>query len=99
MRRRCCAVALSIALLMTPAALHRIVWAGEDSEALLAMADASRILALLPLAMGMAGDSYVVLSRILAQRVRLAMMPRRSCYSASLDFGSLGQLSSDCNAG
>src|SRR4029079_6820633 len=28
-------VALSVALLITPAAIHRIVWAGEDSEAFL----------------------------------------------------------------
>ena len=58
-------VALSIALLITPAALHRIVWAGEDTEAVLAIGGRLTILALLPLAMGMAGDSYVVLSRIL----------------------------------
>ena len=58
-------VALSVALLITPAALHRIVWAGEDTEAVLAIGGRITILALLPLAMGMAGDSYVVLSRVL----------------------------------
>ena len=58
-------VALSVALLITPAALHRIVWAGEDTEAVLAIGGRVTILALLPLAMGMAGDSYVVLSRVL----------------------------------
>ena len=58
-------VALSVALLITPAALHRIVWAGEDTEAVLLIGGRITILALLPLAMGMAGDSYVVLSRVL----------------------------------
>jgi Family of unknown function (DUF6328) len=57
-------VALSVALVITPAALHRIVWAGEDTEAVLRIGQIT-ILALLPLAVGMAGDSYVVLSRML----------------------------------
>ena len=63
-------VALSVALLITPAALHRIVWAGEDTEAVLAIGGRVTILALLPLAMGMAGDSYVVLSRVLGSRLQ-----------------------------
>jgi Family of unknown function (DUF6328) len=58
-------VALSVALLMTPAAIHRIVWAGEDSEALLRSGGRITVFALLPLAIGMAGDSYVVLIRML----------------------------------
>jgi Family of unknown function (DUF6328) len=59
-------VALSVALLITSAALHRIVWAGEDTEAVLAIGGRLTLLALLPLAMGMAGDFYVVLSRVLS---------------------------------
>ena len=58
-------VALSVALLITPAALHRIVWAGEDTEAVLRIGGQITILALIPLAMGMAADSFVVLSRVL----------------------------------
>jgi hypothetical protein len=57
-------VALAVMLLMTPAALHRIVWAGEDSEIFLTTGGALTTLALLPLALGMAGDAYVVLARI-----------------------------------
>jgi hypothetical protein len=57
-------VALSVILLITPAALHRIVWAGEESETLLSMGGRITILALLPLAVGMAGDAFVVLERI-----------------------------------
>ena len=66
-------VALSVALLITPAALHRIVWAGEDTEAILAIGGRVTILALLPLAMGMAGDSYVVLSRVLGSAAPAAV--------------------------
>ena len=58
-------VALSVALLITPAALHRIVWAGEDTEAFFRIGGRITILALLPLAMGMAGDSFVVLWLVL----------------------------------
>ena len=58
-------VALSVALLITPAALHRIVWTGEDTEAVLRIGGQITILALLPLAMGMAAESFVVLSRVL----------------------------------
>jgi hypothetical protein len=57
-------VALSVVLLITPAALHRIVWAGEDTEAVFRIGGRITVLALLPLAMGMAGDSFVVLSRV-----------------------------------
>jgi|SRR5579859_643582 len=57
------AVALATVLLITPAALHRIVWAGEESEAFLRLAGHITVLALLPLAFGMTGDTYVVLAR------------------------------------
>ncbi len=57
-------VALAVILLITPAALHRIVWSGEDSEALLRTGGRVTVAALLPLALGMAGDAYVVFTRI-----------------------------------
>ena len=57
-------VAVSVALLITPAAIHRIVWAGEDSETFLRMGGRITIAALAPLAIGMAADCYVVLSRM-----------------------------------
>jgi hypothetical protein len=57
-------VALSVILLITPAALHRIVWAGEDTEALLQKGGYITIASLLPLALGIAGDTYVVLARV-----------------------------------
>ena len=57
-------VALSVAMLITPAAIHRIVWAGEDSESFLRIGGRITIAALVPLAVGMAADCYVVLSRM-----------------------------------
>ena len=57
-------VAVSVALLITPAAIHRIVWAGEDSESFLRMGGRITVAALVPLAIGMAADCYVVLSRM-----------------------------------
>jgi hypothetical protein len=57
-------VALSTILLIMPAALHRIVWAGEDTEALLRTGGWLTVGAMLPLALGIAGDAYVVFERI-----------------------------------
>ena len=57
-------IALAVVLLITPAALHRIVWSGEENETVLRTGSRITILALLPLALGMAGDAYVVLARI-----------------------------------
>jgi hypothetical protein len=57
-------IALAVILLVTPAALHRIVWGGEDSEGLLRTGGGLTVAALLPLALGMAGDAYVVFTRI-----------------------------------
>jgi len=58
-------VALSVTLLITPAAIHRIVWAGEDSETFLRIGGRITIAALAPLAVGMAADCYVVMPRML----------------------------------
>ena len=57
-------VALAIIALVTPAALHRIVWSGEDSETFLHTGGRIVVAALLPLAFGMAGETYVVFTRI-----------------------------------
>jgi hypothetical protein len=58
------AVALSVILLMTPPALHRIVWAGEDTEDILRTGGPITVAALFPLAFGMAADTYVVFAHI-----------------------------------
>jgi hypothetical protein len=57
-------VTLTVILLMTPAALHRIVWAGEDNKELLHIGGFLIGAALLPLALAMAADGYVVFARI-----------------------------------
>jgi Family of unknown function (DUF6328) len=55
-----CAVALSITLLMTPAALHRIAFRGEDDEKFFRIGSALVIGAAFPLAIGISGAVYVV---------------------------------------
>jgi hypothetical protein len=52
-------IALATILLMTPAALHRISFAGEDSARFFRMGSAFVIAAPAPLALGIAGDLYV----------------------------------------
>ena len=54
-----CCVALSVIVLMTPAALHRIAFAGEDSEAFLAAGSSCVIVAPFFLGLGITGDVYV----------------------------------------
>lgn len=58
-------VAINICLLMTPAALHRMSFAGEDSEQFLRMGSAIVIAAPAFLAAGIAGDIYVVFLKAL----------------------------------
>jgi hypothetical protein len=53
-------VALSVVLLLTPAALHRIAYGGEDSRSFLRIASALVVASALPLAVGIAADVYVV---------------------------------------
>ncbi|MFL6791044.1 MAG: DUF6328 family protein, partial [Bradyrhizobium sp.] len=53
-----------VILLMTPAALHRLSFDGEDSESFLRAASAFVITAPLFLAAGIAAESYVVLGKI-----------------------------------
>ena len=67
------ATALTVVLLITPAALHRIVWAGEDSEEVLRIGSCITILALLPLACGMAADAYVVFARFTGAMIGAAV--------------------------
>ena len=92
-------VALSVALLITPAALHRIVWAGEDTEAVLAIGGRVTLLALLPLAMGMAGDFYVVLSRVLGSAGPAAIAATLVLAVPHRVLVCDGHWSSDCSAG
>jgi hypothetical protein len=58
-------VALCVMLLMAPAAYHRIVYAGEDSQDMHRVGSALLTAATAPLALGLAGDIYVVIGKII----------------------------------
>jgi hypothetical protein len=62
-------VALSVVLLMAPAAYHRIVFDGEDAPEMYQVGSVLITMATVPLALGIAGDVYVVLSKIAGERV------------------------------
>lgn len=57
-------VAVCVVLLMAPAAYHRIVYAGEDAEDFLHLGGMLVLAATVPLALGLAGDTYVVFAKI-----------------------------------
>lgn len=57
-------VAISVVLLMFPAAYHRIAENGDFTERLLSKASAAIIAALAFLAVGMSGDFYVVVQKV-----------------------------------
>jgi len=55
---------LTVVLLMAPAAYHRIVYGGEVSADMYRVGSALVTAATIPLALGLAGDTYVVMSKI-----------------------------------
>jgi hypothetical protein len=57
-------VTLSTILLMTPAAYHRLVERGEDTEHFHGVASRFVMAAMIPLALGLCGDFYVVTAKI-----------------------------------
>jgi Family of unknown function (DUF6328) len=57
-------VALSIVLLITPAAYHRIVERGEETEHFHRFASRILVAALVPLALGVSGDLFVVVRKV-----------------------------------
>lgn len=57
-------VALAAILLMTPAAYHRLVERGEDTERFHRFASGCLLTAMVPLALGIAGDFYVVTEKV-----------------------------------
>src|SRR5436190_10319388 len=65
-------VALAIMLLMAPAAYHRIVYGGEDSPDMHRFGSAMVTAATVPLALGLAGDIYVVIGKIIGPQTGLA---------------------------
>jgi hypothetical protein len=59
-----CAVAVAAMLLMTPAALHRIAYGGEDDPSFFRIGSALVVAAAFPLAIGIAADIVVVFYKI-----------------------------------
>ena len=59
-----CCVTLAMILLMTPAALHREAFGGNDSKLFLRLGSAFVVAGPLPLAFGIAADVYVVFLKI-----------------------------------
>ena len=68
-----CCMALAIILLMAPASLHRIAFAGEDDPEFFRIASLFVILAPLPLAFGIALDTYVAAGRALQSAAATAL--------------------------
>jgi hypothetical protein len=59
-----CAVALAVILLMTPAALHRVAFHGEDDAGFFKIGSALVVAASIPLAAGIAADVAVVFFKV-----------------------------------
>ena len=57
-------IALTVVLLMTPAAYHRIVEQGEETEHFHRFASKMVVAALVPLALGLSGGVYVVVQKV-----------------------------------
>jgi hypothetical protein len=61
-----CLTALNVIVLMAPAALHRLSFGGEDSEAFLQLGSVLVISAPMLLALAVAAELYVVFEKVLA---------------------------------
>jgi len=72
------AIAISAILLITPAAYHRIVEHGEDSQEFHDFAGRILLLAMLFLGLGLAGDFFVVVQKVTAS------LPVASCLAIGL---------------
>ena len=57
-------LALSTVLLMTPAAYHRVVEQGENTEHFQRFASRLVLMAMVPLALAIAGDAYIVVEKV-----------------------------------
>jgi hypothetical protein len=62
------AIALATILLITPAAWHRVVERGRATERFYRLASALVLAALVPLALGLAGDLYLVAEKVTSSR-------------------------------
>jgi hypothetical protein len=68
-----CLVALNVTLLMTPAALHRLSYDGENSERFFRQGSAFVVVGPLPLAAGISAEMYVVFLKVIENPVHSAI--------------------------
>jgi uncharacterized protein DUF6328 len=81
-------LAVTMVLLMAPAAFHRIVEQGQDTERLHRFSSAMVLLALVPLGLGIAGDFYVVADRVLqSSTIAIALAGASLVFFFGLWFG------------
>ncbi|APH55864.1 Hypothetical protein GbCGDNIH6_8170 [Granulibacter bethesdensis] len=80
-------VTLTIILLIIPAALRRIVWVGGDNIHFLRIGGTVIATALVPLALDLMGDSYVVIARNVRPRVAIITATCLVCLLLELGFG------------
>jgi predicted permease len=81
-------VALSIVLLITPAAWHRLVERGESTEGFHRLASIVLLSALFPLAIGVSADFYVVVAKVIGSAsVGVAAAASLFVYFCLLWFG------------
>jgi hypothetical protein len=64
-----CCIGLAVVLLMAPASIHRIAFAGQDDPAFLRLGSLFVIAAPFPLALGIALDTYVAAGRAVQSEV------------------------------
>ena len=57
-------IAITVMLLMTPAAFHRVAEGGEDSDRLVRISSVAVITAMAPLALGISLDFFVVVRKV-----------------------------------
>ena len=62
-------IALAVVLLKAPAAYHRIAYEGAVSVEMLRVGSVLVTAATIPLALGLAGDTYVVIGKITASSI------------------------------
>jgi hypothetical protein len=79
------ATALSTVLLMTPAAQHRIVEKGANTEEFHRLAGRFVLMAMVPLAVGIAGDFFVVMRKVTSS-VALATTSATALLAVSYGF-------------
>jgi hypothetical protein len=83
-----CMIALTVILLMTPAAFHRIAERGRDTRRVVRVASIMTVSAMIPLALGLAGGLYVVVRKILdSNPAAMAAAMSFLCFAGLLWFG------------